>query len=235
MTAIALPVMKTFARSDELVAQLAKRICQQLQDSVDQRGSASLFVSGGSTPLPLFQAMSKIGIDWQEVCISLVDERWVGPEHADSNERLVREHLLQNRAAGAKFVGLVTMHATPEEGVAMATDRLSHFPRPYDVVILGMGGDGHTASLFPCCEQLEEGFNTEATLLATHPTKAPHGRISLSLKAILNARQIYLHIGGVGKKEVLDAALAGTDAKELPIRAVLAQSQTPIDVYWSEA
>ncbi|GAA4904148.1 6-phosphogluconolactonase [Ferrimonas pelagia] len=228
-----MPNMHTFVTGAELVSELATKITAQLAAAIAERGSASLFVSGGGTPLPLFKAMNQIDIDWSKVNVSLVDERWVAPDHADSNDRLVRDNLIQNKAADANYVSPVTGHATPEEGLVEATARLSAFGQPFDVVILGMGGDGHTASLFPCCEQLDEGFNTDALLLATHPTKAPHARITLSLKAILAARHTYLHIAGQGKKDVLDAALAGTDATELPIRAVL--QQAPVDVYWSEA
>lgn len=231
---ISLPVLKTFDTAPELAQVLAKKIAAQLQESVDKKGSASLVLSGGSTPLKLFAALSMQAIDWQEVFVTLADERWVSAEHADSNERLVREHLLVNRAASAKFRGLKNIHSTPEQGVQMTTEVLSNLPRPFDVVILGMGNDGHTASLFPCSEQLTQGLETEAMCLAVHPTTAPHGRLSLSLSALLNSRQIYLHLQGEAKQQVLEQALSSDDVMAMPIRAVLKQRNTPVDVYWSK-
>ncbi|WP_298440206.1 6-phosphogluconolactonase [uncultured Ferrimonas sp.] len=234
MSTIAMPVFKSFANGDALVEKLADKIAQQLQHAIDERGRASLIVSGGSTPLPLFRKLSDIGIEWAEVSVSLADERWLPVDDAESNERLVRNHLLQGKAASAHFCGLVTMHATPAEGIGMATERLAHMPKPFDVVILGMGNDGHTASLFPCAAELDNGLSSEQLLVPMQPTTAPHARISFSLKALLNARQIYLHIAGASKKQVLDQALSSRDIKAMPIRAFLDQHRTPVDVYWSE-
>ncbi|ADN76167.1 6-phosphogluconolactonase [Ferrimonas balearica DSM 9799] len=235
MSAIALPVLKTFEQSDELVAVLAQRIADALQAAVDSRGQASLVVSGGSTPVPLFHKLRTMPIDWQEVYITLADERWLPADHADSNERLVREHLLVGNAAKAKFRGMYNIHGTPEAGAAMTAETLSNLPRPFDVVILGMGNDGHTASLFPCSEELQAGLTTEAVCLAVRPTTAPHPRLSLSLHSLLNARQIYLHLSGESKKAVLDEALSSKDVMAMPIRAVLDQRKVPVDVYWSKA
>ncbi|MBY6185581.1 6-phosphogluconolactonase [Marinobacter hydrocarbonoclasticus] len=235
MSAIALPVMKTFEHSDELVEALAKRIADALQEAVDTRGKASLVVSGGSTPVPLFHRLRAFAIDWQEIYITLADERWLPANHADSNERLVREHLLVDNAAKAKFRGLYNIHGTPEAGASMTAETLSNLPRPFDVVILGMGNDGHTASLFPCAEELDQGLTTEAVCLAVRPTQAPHPRISLSLKSLLNARQIYLHLSGESKKTVLDEALSSKEVNAMPIRAILDQRKVPVDVYWSKA
>lgn len=232
---ITLPVYKEFDTAQDLAEILAVKIASRLQDAIDARGSASLVVSGGSTPLKLFDQLSRQLIDWQDVFITLADERWVAPEHADSNERLVREHLLVRRAAKAKFRSLKNIYSVVDEGVGMTEEVLSNVPRPFDVVVLGMGNDGHTASLFPCSDQLEEGLTTERTCLAVHPTTAPHGRLSLSLKALLDSRQIYLHLHGEPKREVLQQVLKSIDANEMPIRAVLSQRQTPVDVYWSQA
>ncbi|SDK40887.1 6-phosphogluconolactonase [Ferrimonas sediminum] len=232
---IKLSVFKPFDTAQHLAQTLAAKIAAQLQSAIDSRGSASLVVSGGSTPLLLFSELSRQAIDWQEVFVTLADERWVDPEHADSNERLVREHLLTNRASAAKFRGLKNSYAQVDDGVLMTEEVLSNLPRPLDVVILGMGNDGHTASLFPCSEQLALGLATPKTCLAVHPTTAPHGRLSLSLKTLLDSKQIYLHLHGEGKKAVLEQVLQSDDATEMPIRAVLNQRKTPVDVYWSQA
>ncbi|WP_281214319.1 6-phosphogluconolactonase [Shewanella insulae] len=226
-------VFKSFDCKTSLEAQLAERIAEQLQAAIDARGKASLVVSGGSTPLALFKLLSQKAIEWNDVYITLADERWVDSEHSDSNERLVRHHLLQNRAAGAKFRGLKNMFSTPEAGVDMAIEQLANFPQPFDVVVLGMGNDGHTCSWFPCAKEIEQALSTQALCLAVNPGEAPHGRMTISKQGILASRQIYLHIVGEQKLAVYRQALEDDDAKAMPIRAVLAQHKTPVDVYWS--
>ncbi len=226
-------VFKSFDDKASLEKQLAERVAKQLQEAIDARGKASLVVSGGSTPLALFELLSHKAIEWQNVYITLADERWVDVESDDSNENLVRQHLLQNRAASAKFRGLKNMFNTAEAGVDMTIEQLTNFPKPFDVVVLGMGNDGHTCSWFPCSAEIEQALTTEELCLATNPTMAPHGRITISKKGILASRQIYLHIVGEQKLSVYRQALEDNDAKAMPIRAVLDQHRTPVDVYWS--
>jgi 6-phosphogluconolactonase len=226
-------VFKSFQSPSELEAQLAERIAAQLQDGIDSRGKASLVVSGGSTPLKLFELLSHKAINWGDVYITLADERWVNSHEKDSNERLVRAHLLQNRAVNAKFTGLKNMFATPEAGCDMTINALAHFPRPFDVVVLGMGTDGHTCSWFPCSSELDNALTTQALCAAVNPTTAPHGRITLSKTAVLHSRQIYLHLVGESKLSVYHQALAGDDVSKMPIRAVLEQRKTPVDVFYS--
>ncbi|MFQ6372725.1 6-phosphogluconolactonase [Shewanella sp. YIC-542] len=228
-------VFKAFDDSELLEQQLAERIAIALQQAIDSRGKASLVVSGGSTPIGLFQKLSRKVLDWSEVFITLADERWVDPQNDDSNEHLVRQHLLQHCAASAKFRGLKNMYATPEAGVAMTTEQLANIPRPFDVVLLGMGNDGHTCSWFPSApaEELQQALHGDGLLYATHPTSAPHGRITLSRSAILGSRQIYLHLVGQQKLAVYKQALAGDDINKMPVRAILSQHKIPVDVYWA--
>ncbi|MBB1267956.1 6-phosphogluconolactonase [Shewanella sp. SR44-3] len=226
-------VFKAFDSPSALEAKLAEAIARQLQDAVDSRGKASLVVSGGSTPLKLFDLLSHKAIDWAQVYITLADERWVDNHEKDSNERLVRAHLLQHRAASAKFTGLKNMFSTAVAGCEMTISSLAHFPRPFDVVVLGMGTDGHTCSWFPCSEALDNALNTQDLCAAVTPTTAPHERITLSKMAILNSRQIYLHLVGEAKLSVYHQALAHDDVSKMPIRAVLGQRKTPVDVFYS--
>ncbi|NRD73729.1 6-phosphogluconolactonase [Shewanella sp. VB17] len=226
-------VFKSFENKEALEEQLAERIAQQLQAGVDSRGKASLIVSGGSTPLKLFQLLSNKKVEWGEVYITLADERWVDAEANDSNEKLVRAHLLQNKAANAKFQGLKNMFSTPEEGCDMAIEQLAHLPRPFDVVILGMGNDGHTCSWFPCSKEIDVALSTDELCVAVNPESAPNSRLSLSKTAVLASRQIYLHIVGEQKLTVYRQALENENANSMPIRAVLGQNKTPVDVYWS--
>ncbi|MCL1063139.1 6-phosphogluconolactonase [Shewanella benthica] len=226
-------VFKSFDDKTSLENQLAERIAKQLQEAVDTRGKASLIVSGGSTPVKLFQLLSHKNVEWSEVYITLADERWVDTDSDASNEKLVRTHLLQNKAHTAKFRGLKNMFSSPEEGCAMTIEQLANFPNPFDVVVLGMGNDGHTCSWFPCSKEIEEALSTEKLCVAVTPGSAPNPRLSLSKTAILASRQIYLHIVGEQKLTVYRQALENEDANSMPIRAVLAQHKTPVDVYWS--
>lgn len=226
-----LTVEKRFNDRALLAEQLATKVAGQLQEAIDARGKASLVVSGGRTPLAFFHALSRQPITWSKVLVTLADERWVDVEDAASNAALVRDNLLQGRAASARFVGLKTPHATVEAGLALATDWLGALPKPLDVVILGMGNDGHTASLFPDCPNLKHGLETRDTLIAAHPASQPLARISMSLATLLNSRQIYLHLEGKDKAETLAKALADTDVTAMPIRAIVGQKQTPVDVY----
>jgi len=228
-------VNKEFQDRESLVVELAARIAALLATGVNTNGKASLAVSGGSTPVALFEQLSGMDIPWQDVVITLVDERWVEPTETDSNERLVQNHLLQNKATAATFIGMKNTAATAGAGEAECERRLRKVPLPFDVLILGMGGDGHTASLFPDAGKLTAATEMDSghSCMGLAPLTAPHERMSLTLPAILNARQIFLHIVGQDKKHVLEKAHADGPTKELPIRFILKQNITPVSVYWA--
>ena len=230
-----MPAFKEFKDSPTLVAALAGQVADLLRFAIKERGKASLVVSGGSTPVPFFAALSALALDWRQVVITLADERWVDPTDADSNERLVHQHLLQNRAAVARFVGLKTEAATAVQGEQECAERLAPLPNPFDVLILGMGNDGHTASLFPQATRLGEALdmNSGTLCLAITPPTASHERMTLTLPALLQSRQIILHLVGSGKRAVYEKALAKGPVAEMPIRAVLGQSAAPVTVFWA--
>jgi len=222
-----------FASSQELAEALSQRIATDLQAAIDAKGSASLLVSGGSTPKPLFRVLCEKDIDWSRVRIGLVDERWVDPAHEESNERLIRNELLQGRAAAAEFVGMYQEGSSAEEAEVSCSEKIEKELSPFTVVVLGMGGDAHTASLFPDNPKLEEAYRLSNPLycIAIHPQSAPHTRMSLTLPAILSAEHLYLHIEGEEKQKVLEEALRGEDRFAMPIRAVLQQNQKTVEVY----
>ena len=218
-----------------LARRLANSIAEDLKHAVQERGAASLVVSGGSTPKPLFEELSRREIPWEQVHITLADERWVPASHQDSNEGLVRRHLLVGVAAMAQFVPLVNGATTPEEGQAATERALAAMPRPFDVLVLGMGSDGHTASLFPDAQELAVGLDPENPhlCLAVLPPEAPHPRLSLTLAALLASRRIVLHITGDEKWAVYQRALEGGAVDELPIRGVLRRGGEAVEVEWA--
>jgi 6-phosphogluconolactonase len=218
-----------------LAHALSGEIKVDLEEAIQFRGVASLVVSGGRTPVRLFATLCNERLDWSQVWITLADERWVETNDPLSNERLVREHLLVGPAAKARFVGLKNPAPTPEAGADWAWRALSRVPQPYDVVVLGMGDDGHTASLFPDSLALARALDPSAApgCIAVNALAAPHARVTLNLAALLAARRIILHIEGTAKWQVYHRARAAGSANELPIRAVLQQREVPVDVYWS--
>jgi 6-phosphogluconolactonase len=218
-----------------LVSALAGEIRVDLDEAIAARGQASLIVSGGKTPVPLFDHLSREPVDWSRVWVGLTDERWVDAADSESNERMVREKLLQANAARAHFVGLKNAAATPEAGVDWAWRAIKRLSRPYDAVVLGMGNDGHFASLVPNSLGLLRALDVEApsACVAMHSLLEPHARVSQNLSALLDARRIVLMIVGEAKWTVYQRAKQSGSVSELPIRAVLTQQQTPIDVYWS--
>jgi 6-phosphogluconolactonase len=224
-----------FPDRQALAAALAGEIKVDLEEAITARGAGSLVVSGGRTPALMFQRLRDEKLDWPHAWVTLADERWVETTSADSNERFVREHLLAGPAAAAHFVGLKNPAPTPEAGADWATRALTRVPHPFDVVVLGMGGDGHTASLFPGSLALARGLDPGASpaCIAVNALVAPHARVSLNLPALLDARRIVLHIEGDAKWAVYQRARTPGAAAELPVRAVLQQKEVPVDVYWA--
>lgn len=228
---------QSFPDRDILSSDLADTIASLLRNGISQNGRASLAVSGGSTPVQLFKKLSVIDIPWQKIDICLVDERWVAPTEDDSNENLVRTHLLQNRAAAAHFRGMKNAAATASAGEAECAEQLQKLHRPFDVLILGMGGDGHTASLFPGAVKLPlaTDMHSGKICLGISPVTAPHERMTLTLPEILGSKQIFLHITGQEKKNVLEQALGAGAKEEMPIRYILEQShKDTLHIYWAE-
>ncbi|WP_245800931.1 6-phosphogluconolactonase [Vreelandella utahensis] len=212
---------------------LAKQVAAWLREALAERGTAALAVSGGSTPVPFFQALARESLAWENVSITLVDERWVPETHDASNARLLRELLLKGVAARAHFIPLVTKAASPQEGQTEVEARLATLPAFLDVVILGMGADGHTASLFPCTPGLAQALDPDgaARCRAMSPPGAAQERITLTRSVIDAARHQVLHLTGDDKLATLEQALASPDdILSMPIRAFLHDGLT---VYWS--
>lgn len=225
-----------FVDSTQLDDALVTEVASLLNADIKRYGRAILVVSGGRTPAGFFQLLSRQPLNWHQVTVTLADERWVNAEHDDSNEKLVRETLLVNHASAADFIALRNPAATATTGEALASQTLARLDK-FTVVILGMGDDGHTASLFPGADDLQRGLDMTSGLacVALTPLHAAHPRISLTLPRLLNSRRIILHITGATKLKVMHSALTGDNELALPVRAILQQQQTPVAIYAAPA
>ena len=222
-----------FLQQDELVRQLSKKIIANLEKAILEKGKASLLVSGGSTPKALFKKLSSFDIAWEKVKIALCDERWIASNNKDSNEKLVRDSLLVGFAKKAKFVSMYQENIDIEDAQELCSNIYKKELFPFDVLILGMGNDGHTASLFPNNIKLEEAFEKKDSLcVCMIPSDAPYPRMSLTKKAILSANSIYLHFEGEQKQEIYKKVCEGVNSYEMPIASILNQDTKKIEVYY---
>lgn len=221
------------ATPEQVAVALADDVAEVLATRLAQASRASLVVSGGSTPLPFFRALSEKALDWQRVDVLLADERWVSEDDPASNTRLVKASLLQGRAAVANYLSLKQPGATPLEGLAAVSTELANLALPLDVLILGMGNDGHTASLFPDAPELADAMSAQCpdrVAPATPPSQSQQ-RITLTWPALRDARFTALHLKGQDKLETLKQALASPgDVLAMPVRAFL---QPGLNVFWS--
>lgn len=229
------PPATRFDGAGALAEALAGQIAASLRQAVETRGLASLVVSGGKSPTTLFELLRDQPLDWSRVCIALADERWVDPSDPASNEHLVRTVLLQGRATAARFIGLKNAAPTPAIGAVSAWETFARVPRPFDTVLLGMGDDGHTASLFPKSPNLESALEGAAVAgcVGMWAPVVPHPRMSLNLAALLDARRIVLLLQGDAKWRTYVTAAGDGPVQDMPVRAVLRQKRTPVEVMWA--
>ena len=229
------PTVRRYPDIDTLSHELALQIAASLVAAIGARGLASLVVSGGRSPVRLFEILRMQPLDWNHVCIALADERWVAPEDAQSNERLVRDVLLKDQAASARFLGLKNAAPTPDLGAVSAWETFARVPRPFDAVVLGMGDDGHTASLFPGSPNLPSALNASAAAgcVGMWSPVPPQPRLSLNLTALLDSRRVVVLINGETKWRTYAAACGAGPEEDMPVRAVLRRSRTPVEVVWS--
>ncbi len=217
-----------------LANALSDAVAADIKAGLGARDTASIAVSGGSTPALFFRQLAqRTDIDWSKVVITLVDERWVDDSSDRSNARLVKTNLLQGPAAVATFVPLYAGGETPSpETIAETCAMQQQVPHPFDAVILGMGGDGHTASFFPEGDALDQVLREKGPALAIQAPGAGEPRVTLTLPHLLATRSLYLHIEGAAKAQTLDAALSAGPVSEMPVRAVLRQTEKPVNIYW---
>lgn len=224
-----------FATMDALQSAAVQAIKSAIVAGVAARGTASLALSGGTTPVGLYEALSHLDLPWSQVQLTLTDERWVPVDDPASNEAMVRRTLLRGPAATARFTGLKCNTESPEDAEVLIDRALRTLAQPFDLVLLGMGDDAHTASLFPGGVGLEAAMDMTGPLKAraVHPAMEGPARLSLSLPALLQSRQMILLLKGASKWAVYQDALNDGPVLEAPVRGILHQNQVPVAVYWA--
>ena len=209
---------------------MALEIAAHIENAIKVNGSASLAVSGGRTPQWVFPVLYQQPLSWENISVTLTDERWVDPDHDDSNEKLVRRHLMTGDAGKLSFLGLKNFAETPEEGWRACEDSLQKFPFPPNVVFLGLGEDGHIASLFP--GNIHQKSQNRCVAVPAPADSRP--RMSLTPAAILGSCHIMLILSGTDKKAVYEQAKRPGPVEDLPVRLVLHQDKVPVTVFIAE-
>ena len=215
--------------TEMLALALAKRLAADLRSALDRRERALFVVPGGSTPGPVFDILCDLALDWGRVDLVLSDERWVPGDHPRSNTALLRGRLMQGKAAAARLIPLYLDRPAPDaQALADLAAGLSA-ALPVDVALLGMGADGHTASLFPGAPELAAALDAGAPpVLALTPPGQPETRVSLTAPVLSSAFVTHLVITGAEKQAVLKGA-NGTDPMDCPVAAFLGGAQ----VHWA--
>lgn len=211
-----------------LVIDLANKLAGELRSALEHEERVLMAVPGGTTPGPIFDDLCAVDLDWSRVDVMLTDERWVPEDSERSNTGLLRQRLLVDRAAAARYLPLYLPCEEPEERLAELETNI--VPRlPIQVLLLGMGADMHTASLFPGADRLEEALAPKAPILmAMRAPGAPEPRITLTAHVLDGAMSKHIVIFGDEKREALEQARHASP-KDAPVAAVLSQAS----VHWA--
>jgi len=222
-----------FETREQASTAAADRMADALSRRLDSQPEASLIVSGGSTPRACLEELSSAPLDWQRTHVLLSDERWVPPDDPDSNEQMIRRTLLQNRAAHADFLSVYDSSTDAATRCETLDADIRAKPIPFSTALIGMGEDGHFASLFPDFDGLDAGLNVDSAdlCLPVITAASPHPRITLTLAAISRSDEIVLLIFGDAKRAVYEQAKASPDA--YPVSRLLLQKRAPVIVYWA--
>ncbi|MBO9403089.1 6-phosphogluconolactonase [Shimia sp. R9_3] len=220
---------KSYPDADMLAMDVAQALAGDLSEALHQKERVVLAVPGGTTPGPIFDALSAVDLDWERVDVILTDERWVPEDHERSNSALVKARLLTNRAVAARYLPLYAPAEVPEDVLPELEAGIAP-SLPVDVAVMGMGADMHTASLFPGAEGLEAALAADAPILIpVRRDDLPDIRITLSARVLNGALRKHILIKGADKREALNAAQSLPEV-DAPIRAVCAGA----DVHWTE-
>lgn len=227
-----------FDNGEQLTTALSESIASELQSAATTQNQVLLGLSGGTTPMPVYRALAQRTLPWDKIKMLLVDERYVSTEHGDSNERNIRQAFSANSEAEKSIIGLWSEQVDIESAALAADQTLANRHAVLDVVLLGMGEDGHFASLFPSCLQFDEAISVKGSRFVLPmypmPAHAAHARLSMSLAYIQRARRIILIITGEKKRRVLQQAISEGDVQHLPIAALFKANSPAIEIYWSK-
>lgn len=217
------------AASVAAAQHITKALCRRL----DAQEAASLVVSGGTTPVHCFAELSTQCIDWARINVLPSDDRWVPPDHKDSNEKLIREKLLVEKAAAAELLPFYAPGMPVEERCRELDQEIRFLPFPFACSLLGMGADGHFASLFPDAANLKTGLDLESTTLCQpiETEASPYSRVSLTLASLSRSDEIVLLFFGEDKHAVYEYARNGND--QFPVSQLLLQKRAPVHTYWA--
>ncbi len=212
---------REYADEDMLELGLSGVLASELTNALGRRDEVAFVVPGGSTPAPVFDTLCAVDLEWERIIVIPSDERWVPEDSERSNARMIREHLLQEKAAKARFLSLYTGDPTPEEGFGKVVEQIEPL-LPISVALLGMGTDMHVASLFPGCANLAAALREEAPdVMPMYPPSQPEPRVSLTAPTLRGALAKHVLIRGEAKRAALEEAIRINDPLKAPIVAVL--------------
>ncbi|PHS17089.1 MAG: 6-phosphogluconolactonase [Kangiella sp.] len=230
-----------FESRDSLFDSIAKKIQFNLSEAIYKNNTASFIVPGGTTPAPVFEILSRSDLDWNKVTIAQSDERWLQATHEQSNERLTRENLLINHAKTANYVSMKNEAVNIKEGELVCDTAYQTITSPFTICMLGMGLDGHIASLFPDSKNIRKALSLEnnnlciaidasgCSVAGDYPM-----RMSLTLSAILNSETILLLITGKEKLKIIENLINTSPDNNLPVSHIINQSTTNVEVFWCD-
>lgn len=229
-------VERIFESKAQMTEALASLLEAGIANGIKRDGKALVMVSGGSSPAPAYKYLSDLPLEWDKVSIAMVDERWVEPVHEKSNEAFINETLLQNKAADAEFIVMKNSASSALSGQVECEQAYQALKIP-DVTILGMGPDGHTASLFPHAEGLESGLQTSDIVCAINAVESAvtgsiTERMSLTLNGIARSKEVVLLISGDEKRAMYEQAKSAGSELDIPLRAVINHPQITLSVFW---
>lgn len=224
-----------FNNGEILALHLAEDLAERMRKTIAKQGKVAVALSGGRTPVQFFHTLAKQELDWGKVVFTLVDERWVDISSEASNERLIRTHLLQGKAAKAWLVPLKNAAKSALTGYMDCENRLFSEMPYLDYAVMGMGSDGHTASWFPHSAALPKVLSSESSAKCTPITDAEDvERMTLNWNFLAQCKHLYLHFEGDEKNQVFQQAMASEhrlDVAAMPVRHLLNQQQVPLSIY----
>lgn len=216
------------ANLNQLAADFTDYSATILRDALTRHRKTSLVVPGGNTPRHYLPSLGRQSLRWQDVTVTLSDERWVDTTTAESNERLINRHFLAYMPEAAGFIGLKTDHGKPAQAIETVSKRLANIPLPFSLTVLGLGEDGHIASLFP---GMDPDIESNLLCVAVEPPVAPSSRLSLSLPLLARSRNIVVVVTGTAKRQLINELTCKVPDQKIPFVWLMRHSHSPIIIF----